>query len=117
MARIDGAIPEHFGRLLCYPDFAAAPYVEYAGNEQYLYQLMCVGTGEYDIEAIRVEDTAIDNFEEIEYEVVLPYNAVNLFPTAVSTSVEVSGQEATTSTTLGPFTANAATTVANRIAG
>ena len=108
--------PEHFGRLLCYPDFAAAPYVEYAGNEQYLYQLMCVGTGEYDIEAIRVEDTAIDNFEEIEYEVVLPYNAVNLFPTAVSTSVEVSGQEATTSTTLGPFTANAATTVANRIA-
>lgn len=116
MARIDGAIPEHFGRLLCYPDFAAAPYVEYAGNEQYLYQLMCIGTGEYDIESIRVEDTSIDNFEEIEYEVVLPYNAVNLFPTAVATSVEVSGQEATTSTTLGPFTANAATTVANRIA-
>lgn len=116
MARIDGAIPEHFGRLLCYPDFAAAPYVEYAGNEQYLYQLMCVGTGEYDIESIRIEDTDIDNFDEIEYEIVLPYNAVSKFPTAVSTSVEVSGQEAVYSTAIGPFVANAAATTANRLA-
>ena len=115
MARIDGAIPEHFGRLLCYPDFAAAPYVEYAGNEQYLYQLLCIGTGEYDIEAIRIEDTSIDSFEEIEYEIVLPYNAVTKFPTAVTTSGEVAGQEAT-GTALGPFVANAATTVANRLA-
>lgn len=115
MARIDGTIPEHFGRLLCYPDFAAAPYLEYAGNEQYLYQLLCIGTGEYGIEAIRIEDTSIDNFEEIEYEIVLPYNAVNLFPTAVVTSPEVAGQEAT-GTALGPFTANGATTTANRLA-
>ncbi len=116
MARIDGAIPEHFGRLMCYPDFAAAPYTEYAGNEQYLYQLLCLGQGEFDIEAIRIEDTPIASFEEIEYQIVPPYNAVTLFPTAVSTSVEVSGQEAEYDTWIGPFVANNATTTANRIA-
>ncbi len=56
-ARLEAAIPEHFGRHIAYPDFAAQPYQEYAGNEQYLYQLLCVGRGEYDIEAIRIEDT------------------------------------------------------------
>jgi hypothetical protein len=63
MARLDAAIPVQYGRLACYPDFAAQPYLEYAGNEQYLYQLLCIGAGEYDIEAIRIEDTAIASFE------------------------------------------------------
>jgi len=64
-ARLEAAIPEHFGRHIAYPDFAAQPYQEYAGNEQYLYQLLCIGRGEYDIEAIRVEDTPISSFDEI----------------------------------------------------
>lgn len=93
MARIDGAIPEQFGRLMAYPDFAAQPYVEYAGNEQYLYQLLSLGRGEYSVEAIRIEDTPISSFAEISYEVVPPGGQVTLFPTNVVTSPEVSGQE------------------------
>ncbi|MEI6619792.1 MAG: phage tail protein, partial [Betaproteobacteria bacterium] len=90
--RIDAAIPEHFGRMLCYPDFAAQPYAEYAGNEQYLYMLLCIGRGSYDVETLKIEDTPIDNYEEVAYEYVPPNGAITLFPTDVTTSSEVSGQ-------------------------
>ena len=92
-ARIEQAIPVQYGRLLAWPDFAAQPYAEYAGNEQYLYQLLCLGCGEFDIEQIRIEDTPITAFEEITYEVIEPGGQVTLFPTNVISSVEVSGQE------------------------
>lgn len=93
-ARIDSPIPVQYGRLPAFPDFAAMPYAEYAGNEQYLYQLFCLGQGEYDIDAIRIEDTPISSFEEIQYEIVPPDGTVTLFPANVVTSPEVSGQEA-----------------------
>lgn len=112
-ARLGAAIPEHFGRHVAYPDFAAEPYAEYVGNEQYLYQLLCLGRGEYDIEAIRIEDTAIASFEDISYEVVGPGGTVKLFPTNVVNSVEVAGQEALTGTPLGPFIVNGSGTLAN----
>lgn len=122
-ARIDQPIPVLYGRNLIYPDFAAQPYIEFAGNEQFLFQLHVIGQGEYDIEAIRIEDTPIANFDEIEYEIVPPNTAVTLFPTQVVTSIEVSGQELTWNTDpdpdvgdiIGPFVANAADTNANVI--
>ena len=92
-ARIEQAIPVQYGRVLAWPDFAAQPYTEYAGNEQYLYQLLCLGAGEFDIEDIRIEDTPITAFSEVTYEVIPPGGEVTLFPTNVITSVEVSGQE------------------------
>lgn len=92
-ARIEQAIPVGYGRMLAWPDFAAQPYTEFAGGEQYLFQLLCLGAGEYDIEEIRIEDTPIASFDEVEYEVVQPHGDVTLFPTSVTTSVEVSGQE------------------------
>lgn len=115
-ARIGQPIPVVYGRHIIYPDFAAMPYVEYAGNEQYLYQLFCLGQGEYEIESINIEDTPISSFAEITYEVVPPGGSVTLFPTSVVTSTEVAGQEALTSTVLGPFVANASGTLANKLA-
>lgn len=114
-ARLDQPIPVIYGRHIVYPDFAAAPYVEYGGNEQYLYQLMVVGQGLYDIEAIRIEDTPISSFDEIEYQIVAPGESLTLFPANVVTSIEVSGQELVESEYLGPFVANAAGTQANII--
>lgn len=114
-ARLDAAIPEHFGRHIAYPDYAAQPYVEYYGQEQYLYQLLCIGRGWYDIEAIRIEDTPISGFEEITYEIVNPGEALDLFPANVISAVEVSGQDMPTGTYLGPFVANAAGTTVNYI--
>jgi len=91
-ARIEQAIPVQYGRVLSYPDFAAQPYTEFAGGEQYLFQLLCLGCGEFEIEDIRLEDSSLDAFTEIEYEIVEPFGQVTLFPTQVVTSVEVSSQ-------------------------
>jgi len=113
-ARLDAAIPEHFGRHIVYPDFAATPYTEYAGNEQYLYQLLCVGRGSYDLEPLKIEDTPISSFDEITTEVIQPYGQVTLFPASVTTSIEVAGQSLSTAFT-GPFIANASGTETNRL--
>jgi hypothetical protein len=91
-ARIDAAIPEGFGRMDAFPDYAAQPYQEYAGNEQYLYSLLCLGRGEYSIESILIETTPITSFDEVTYEVVAPGGSVTLFPTNVTSSSLVAGQ-------------------------
>ena len=64
-ARLKSAIPVQYGRVRFPPDFASAPYAEFAGNEQYLYQLFCLGQGWFDVEAITIEDTPISSFPEI----------------------------------------------------
>lgn len=92
-ARLDAAIPVQYGRLRLFPDFAAQPYAEYQGNEQFLYQLFCVGQGEFDLESIRIEDTPITSWDEISYEVIAPGGTLTLFPANVVTSGEVSGLE------------------------
>lgn len=114
-ARLGASIPVQYGRHIAYPDFAAEPYAEFVGNEQYLYQLFALGQGEYSIEAIRIEDTPIASFEDITYEVIAPGGTVKLFPANVVSSIEVAGQEALTNTPLGPFVVNASGTRANYV--
>lgn len=92
-ARLGQPIPKIYGRHKVYPDLAAMPYTEYVGNEQFLYQLFCVGLGEYEMEALRIEDTPIGNFPEVTVEIVQPGDLVTLFPTNVYTAAEVAGQE------------------------
>ena len=115
-ARIGQPIPVIYGRHIVFPDFAAQPYTEFAGNEQYLYQLFVIGQGEYAIEAIRIDDTPVANFAEITTEIVPPGGALTLFPANVVTSTEVSGQEAAYNVTLGPFAATAPSVNADQIA-
>ena len=83
-----------------------------SGNEQYLYQLFCIGRGYYDIEAINIDDTPVSNFEEITYEIVNPHETLDLFPGNVVTATEVSGQIMSYNTYVGPFTASAPETQA-----
>ena len=135
-ARLAQPIPVVYGRHRVFPDLAATPWVEYSDNNQYLHQLHCIGQGEYDLEQVRIEDTPIASFEEIETEIVPPGGAT-LFETDVVNAPEVAGQELigandreTAVTTnevgeevttvvgdgwIGPFTANPAGTVAIRI--
>jgi len=114
-ARVDGAIPEHFGYMKAYLDFAAQPYAEYSGNEQYLYQLLCIGRGQYDIGPIYIEDTPLSSFPGINVEVVNPGETLDLFPAAVITSLEVSGFDMSDATVYGPFVASGSGTTANYI--
>ncbi len=122
-ARLTQPIPVVYGRHRVYPDLAATPWAEYDGNEQYLHQLHCIGQGEHDLEHIRIEDTPIASFEEIETETVAPGGAVTLFETDVITAPEIAGQEligandreAGDDGWIGPFTANPAGTRATEI--
>lgn len=114
-ARLEQAIPEHFGRHIAYPDFAAQPYTESHGNEVFLYQLMCITRGTGVMESINIEDTPIDNFEEVDYEIIPPYGTVSLFPAAVEVSEEVAGQDLPTDEYIGPYTAVSEGKQANHI--
>ena len=122
-ARLTQPIPVVYGRHRVYPDLAATPWAEYENNEQYLHQLHCIGQGQYDLEQVRIEDTPIASFEEIETEIVAPGGAVTLFETDVVTAPEIAGQEligvndreAGEDGWVGPFTANPAGTRATGI--
>ena len=118
-ARLSQPIPVIYGRHIVYPDLAATPYSLYQNNEQYLHQLHCIGQGEYDLEQIRIEDTPISAFEEIDYEIVQPGDAVTLFDTDVVTAPEVAGQELLSTGDggdwVGPFVANPAQTNCHQI--
>lgn len=114
-ARLGSPIPVIYGRHLIYPDFASQPYYKYKNNEQYVYQLHCIGQGEYDVEQIRIEDTPISSFEEITYQIIRPNEKNTLFEEDVVTSNEVAGQELLKDNICGPFVLNPAESVINKI--
>ena len=118
-ARLGQPIPVLYGRHLIYPDLATQPYQEFVNNEQYLFQLHVIGQGEYNLEQVRIEDTPISSFEEVETEVVAPGGSVTLFETDVVTAPEVAGQEllsvADGGVWIGPFTANPAETMVSHL--
>lgn len=114
-ARLGNPIPVIYGCHLIYPDFASQPYYKYANNEQYVYQLHCIGQGEYNVEQIRIEDTPISSFEEITYQIIPPGGKNTLFEEDVVTSNEVAGQELLKDTICGPFVLNPTESVINKI--
>jgi hypothetical protein len=122
-ARLGQPIPVIYGRHLIYPDLAAEPYQDYVGGEQYLYQLHVIGQGEYAVEQIRIEDTPIASFEEVQTEIVLPGSPVTLFEPDVITAAEIAGQELVAPNLvasgddgyIGPFTANPVDTSAGAL--
>ena len=126
-ARIGQPVPVQYGRCKSWPDFAAAPYTDFRGGDQYLYSLLMLGQGEYDIEEMGIQDTPIaekvggglvdsGNFDEVDWQVVEPGTAVTLFPASVTTSLEVAGQELEYNVQQGPYTLNASGTTINNIA-
>lgn len=120
-ARLLEAKPVLYGRFRVYPDFAAEPYTELDGNQQYLYQLFAISQGEIEIEQRLIEDTPMDNFGEVRYEVIRPGGKVTLFPDNVVTSnavqgLELKGANEAGDGIVGPFVANPADSLANRIA-
>ena len=114
-ARLAQPIPVIYGRHLVYPDLASTPYGEYRNNEQYLHQLHCIGLGEYDIEQIRIEDTPISAFEEVEIQVIPPGSRNTLFNPDVVTAAEVAGQELLAGVWIGGFALNPQETQATHI--
>lgn len=114
--RLGEPVPVQYGNLRSYPDLAAKTYTEFNSNDEFLYLLMCIGVGSFDIadEDIAIDDTPIANFADVDFNLLPPGTEPELFPTTVETSPDVSGIELGNDFS-GPFTATALGFVANRI--
>ena len=114
-AKLGGVIPVLYGRHIIYPDFAAKPYTEYNENEQYLHQLHVLTQGYCEVEQIRIDDTLISSFAEVEYEIVQPNQPVTLFNPNVVMAAEIAGQELLKDTYVGGFIVNPEDTQIDKI--
>ena len=112
-------IPVIYGRHIVYPDLASTPYYTYEDNEQYFYQLHCIGQGEFDeIKAkdIRIENTPITSFKDIIHQVFNPGKDIKHLNTNVYSVGKVAGQELDKKDEwFGPFAANPPKTKTNQI--
>jgi len=81
-----GAVPVILGRHRVAPKYAAAPWTEIIGNDQYLRLLFCVGFGPLLLEDLRIGQTPIAAFEGVELEILQGYGsdpAPTLYPNQV----------------------------------
>ena len=62
-AKIGEVIPIIYGKVRTYPALISPPYARYEENEEYLYQLMCIGQGKFSINDLLISDT---NVQEIQ---------------------------------------------------
>lgn len=109
-AKLGQPIPVVYGRMQVFPDFAAQPYLEYDAaikpeGEQYYYALMCIGHGRFSVEAVNIDDTSIDHFQDVQYRILAPGEAPELVNPAVVTALEVAGQEMQSGQFVGAFAA------------
>lgn len=117
-------IPVQYGRIKTLPDYAATPWGEYIGDDQFANILLVQGMGHYQAEEIFIDDTVLwdstnglaETFSDVQIEFYGPGEPVTLFPVNVVSSDSVNGQEVTTAAYVGPFIANAAGTTATHIA-
>ena len=72
-AKAGEVIPVVYGKVRMYPALISPPYRRYENNEQYLYQLMCIGQGKFNIDELLIADTNINNFRsgDIEYQTII----------------------------------------------
>lgn len=121
--RLGEPIEVNYGRNRIYPSLAARPFFRYVNNDQFQHSLFCIGQGQYEIHAIQIGDTLIDEFEEVTYQIVPPGSQPTLFSSNVITSAEAGGQtlfgtnepEYLPDGWVGPFSANPPGTEAERI--
>tara|TARA_B100001059_G_scaffold213838_1_gene230038 strand:+ start:11178 stop:13667 length:2490 start_codon:yes stop_codon:yes gene_type:complete len=106
--RLMGIIPEAAGRHLIYPDYLTMPRREYIDNEQWLYLMLSVGSGEYEIlpEEVFIANTPVKSYTgDVFYEIFGPGEDVsgheghrNVFTssevgsTSGSTGIELKGK-------------------------
>lgn len=66
--RPEEPVPLCFGRHRTAPPFAAPSYTEVVGDLQYVRALFCFGYGPLKVSDIRIGNTALSEFDEVDYE-------------------------------------------------
>jgi len=79
-ARLGAAIPVVYGTVARYtPDYAAQPYTEFVGEDQYLCALFCLGVGDVRVNDIYVGNTLLTEGHEHTLRVYTPAQHGNVF--------------------------------------
>ena len=124
-ARLGQPLPIWYGRNKDYPDFAATPWGEFQGNDQYLNVLLSVTMGSMSYEQLTISDTPFWNpsdgvlpaFSSAQVAFYEPNAPVTLFPINVAQSEEVNGQQLPHDYSwVGPYVANPSATEAYQLA-
>lgn len=118
--RLGSPIESVYGECRVWPSTAAASYTQYKGNDQWLYQLFCLGHGDYEILGQFIDDTPISSFADVTVQVAPPGSYVSLFPDNVVVAPEVGnlellGTNEVDYAVLGPFVANPSGTSATNL--
>jgi hypothetical protein len=100
-ARLGQPLPVWYGRFKSFPDFAATPWGEFVGNDQYLNILLSTSMGSLAYETVYVDDTIFwdsadgisPTFAGAQIAFYQPGETVTLFPVNVDASSEVTGQQ------------------------
>ena len=82
----DGVLASLLGKLRVAPVFAAPSYTEVIGDDQYLRALFTFGYGPVELSDLRIKDTPLSNFEDVEYEIREGYaydDPVTIYPSQV----------------------------------
>jgi hypothetical protein len=106
--RLMGIIPELAGRHKVFPDHLTMPRREYINNEQWIYLMLAVGVGEYEISSneVFIGDTPLSNYAgDVFYNIFSPgalvtsheahrnvYTSAEVGGTAGTTGIELKGQ-------------------------
>ncbi len=67
-ARLYGPLLLVLGTHRVFPDLGAAEYTEFSGDDQYLLQIFHFGLGALDIGGLKIGDTPLGSFDEVETE-------------------------------------------------
>lgn len=78
-------IPQVLGQHKMVPPYGAAPYTEIVGNDQYLRFVVLWGYGPVQVDDIRIGNTPLDRFEdvEVEHDFDGSLDSLTLYPSAV----------------------------------
>ncbi len=110
-----------YGKCRIWPSVAAKTYNKYVNNDQWQYSLYNYGNGRYQTHSVQIEDTPIENFQDVQHEIYPPGTQVTLFPDNVVTSVEVGAielfgpNEGSYTGESGPYVANPTATRSNHL--
>ena len=64
-ARIGEPIPVGYGTFRMYPSYVEKPYNVYEDNEEYLYLLLCIGQGSYNIDSLSIGNQDVTSNADI----------------------------------------------------
>ena len=112
-ARLEQVQPVLYGYNKTYPDYGCQPYYRFDNPsfDQYLFACLQVGLGQYQVLRVSIDDTPLQNFEDIDFKIVGPGQAITsladqtLVETNIISATEVSGQTMVYNVWVGPFVA------------